>query len=375
MAGPRRRKSAALIEQLLAEPQRFQFEQAVRLLERLARENRARDLRGVGQEHGPEHEAVRFRSFVGLMFPAADITSIKRRDEPFAPPGSHELTVAFMGLTGPDGALPEFYTRLLLSRLRMRDTSLRDFLDAFFHRQLSLYYRTWCKYRPAITYEQSLDQPPHAETRDIATLAIQCLVGLGHEALRQRSQFPDETLLYFSGALSNHTRNATMLEQVLAEYTQAPVEVQQFQGQWLRLESDDRVQLCRGAARDGECGRLGLGVNLGERVWSVDTKFRITLGPLSHEQFRSFLPSGSRLRPLNELIRTYVGPEFDFDIQMILRADEVPPSRLAPRLASRRAQPAEIEPSRIGWNAWLCSRPAPQDMNQAVFTGRPLPVR
>ncbi len=48
------------------------------------------------------------------------------------------------------GVLPHHYTELVIRRLQLRDTSLRDFLDVFHHRALSFFYRAWKKYRPPL---------------------------------------------------------------------------------------------------------------------------------------------------------------------------------------------------------------------------------
>src|SRR5205085_7912350 len=75
MAGARRNASAALMRalpspyaRLLAEPQRFRFDAAARVLARAARKN---DLA----------ELVRFRTLPGLAYPPADIVTVKPRTE------------------------------------------------------------------------------------------------------------------------------------------------------------------------------------------------------------------------------------------------------------------------------------------------------
>ena len=52
------------------------------------------------------------------------------------------------------------------------------------------------------------------------------------------------------------------------------------------------------------------------------------------------------LTQLGQIVRTYAGPELDFDAQLILRRDEVPPCQLAPTGVG----------ARLGWNTWACSR-------------------
>ena len=137
-------ESAGLIEALRREPYRFDFFQAVRLLEHLG--GRA----PVGRDAAPDEEAVRFRALPALRFPAAEISRLSQ-----TPDGPPEMVVSFLGLTGPSGVLPQHYTTLLLSRIRGKDYSLRDFLDLFNHRITSLFHRAWEKYRLPFSYERS----------------------------------------------------------------------------------------------------------------------------------------------------------------------------------------------------------------------------
>ena len=100
MATESRRENAPLEQLLLEEPFRFNFFQAVRLLERL---DEGRE--PVGRDTRPGREPVRFVARLGLSFPASSIHDLRRAvvDHDLAPPGTPIMTVAFMGLTGPMG--------------------------------------------------------------------------------------------------------------------------------------------------------------------------------------------------------------------------------------------------------------------------------
>ncbi len=132
---------------LFREPYGFDFFQAVRLLERL-RPGAA----SVGRAGPPAAEAVRFRAHQSLAFPPSSIRSLVRGGAETVP----EMTVTFMGLTGPNGVLPRHYTELLMrleSDLRGSEKyALRDVLDVFNHRFISLFFRAWEKYRFDVAY-------------------------------------------------------------------------------------------------------------------------------------------------------------------------------------------------------------------------------
>jgi type VI secretion system protein ImpH len=339
---------------LLEASYRFNFFQAVRLLEHRLREgarstptdDSPRDGQGVGRDLHPKQEGVRFRAHTSLSFPAGAISEIRRVPvSPDAPAGAHppEMVVTFLGLTGPSGVLPRHYTELLLQRIRERDYTLRDFLDLFNHRLISLFYRAWEKYRWPIAWERSqLDDP--AGDPDLATQGLNCLVGLGTPGLRGRLDFDDGVFLYYSGHFAHFPRSAAALEALLAEHLDMPVQVLQCQGQWLRLDPDDQARMPSARDQEGRNNQLGVTLVVGERVWDVQSKFRIRIGPLTWRQFRSLMPNGPSLRPLCQITRTYAGPALDFDVQPVLERKEVPPCRLTP---DPDGGPC------LGWNTWM----------------------
>ena len=58
------------------------------------------------------------------------------------------------------------------------------------------------------------------------------------------------------------------------------------------------------------------------------------------------------------MTRTFVGPELDFDVQPVLKPEEVPPCRLTPQ---------EDEGPYLGWNTWLKCQPFTRQADDAVF--------
>ncbi len=362
----------SLAARLFREPYTFDFFQAVRILERL---DPARAPVGGGSP--PATEAVRLNSLVALNFPASAIHDLlpARGDVPPL------LTVTFFGLAGVSGVLPRHYSELLLRVEResksAEKTALRDWLDLFNHRLLSLFYRAWEKYRFDIAYERhSAGRDPDPFTRVLFSL-----VGVGERPLRGRlrvasleerdgrrqervlARVEDLTLAYYAGLLAHRPRCAVGLEALLQTYFGLPVRVQQFQGQWLQLDPANQSRL-------GDAGgNSELGVNLvaGQRVWDVQGKIRLRVGPLRFAAFQEFLPDRTpvparkRFFELVHLARFYVGPELDFDVQVVLAADDVPECRLAEGTA---------DGPQLGWDTWLRSQSFGRPVADAVFEGQ-----
>jgi type VI secretion system protein ImpH len=322
-------------QQLLTEGYRFEFFQAVRLLERLSPEREP-----VGLEGPPQDEIVRFRTRVSLEFPASEIFDLRALDS-----GAPEMTVAFFGMTGPLGLLPHSYTELLLDRTRHGDRALWDFLDLFHHRLISLFYRAWEKYRFPVAYERS--------RRDPFTEYLFDLIGMGTKGLSGRTSVPDQGLLLYAGLIAQKPHSAVSIESVLRDYFGVPARILQFFGQWLPLDAEYRSRL--GAANS----ELGINLVCGERVRETQSKFRVRLGPMTFPTFRSFLPAGTTFRPLADLTRFLAGLEYDFDVQLVLRAAEVPACELS------SIAPA---PALLGWTTWLKTRELSEDASEVVLS-------
>lgn len=369
MDGAGRGKAPDLIQELLEHPEQFEFFQAVRLIERaVGEQKRLQPAHRVGSDEGPQGEAIRFRSLASLTFPSGQISALTTpgsSPDPDTPETAArlnlpvEMTVPFMGLTGPNGVLPEHYTSLVIERShqRLKDHSLREFFDIFNHRAISLFFRAWEKYRFPFAYERRMQDGTPED--DQFTACLFCLVGLGAAGLRERFQFDDHVVLFFGGLFAQQTRNVVSLEQMLASYFSVEVTISQFCGQWLYLPVETQSALPSRQHPAGMNLSLGEDTVVGSRVWDVQSRFRTSLGPLTWLQFSQLLPGSARLECVSQLIRLYVGIDLDFDLQLILRHDEVPPCRLA--------SDDQYSP-RLGWNTWISGSSAPgRHADDAVF--------
>ena len=152
----------------------------------------------------------------------------------------------------------------------------------------------------------------------------------------------------------------------LADHFGAPVQVEPLVGRWLPIPSDQRTRI----GRTGASRTLGVDAVLGARWHDPQAAVGIRLGPMGIDLYRSFLPAdpvtgdpadGRALVELRELVRFYAGVETDFVVTLVLRAVEVPRARIS---AARTA-----ESPRLGWSAWVRTRPFAGDAEARVDPG------
>jgi type VI secretion system protein ImpH len=344
----------------------FEFFQAIRVLERVLP-----DRAPVGLFLLPSSEVVRFVTNTEMGFPASEIQSIEIPES-----GPVRMMVNFMGLTGPSGTLPTYYTEMVRERLRSKDHAIAAFFDLFNHRIISLFFQAWLKYRFNISYERAAYEGNRSlaaareeeealedevvvnserQVRDRFSHHLLDLIGLGTKGLQNRLNVADDSLLYFSGLLSMETRSASALRNLLIDYFAVPVEVEQFVGAWYPLTPETQCGFDHG---DTISEQLGIGAVLGDEVWDQQSGVRLKLGPLTLRQYLDFLPNGTAHAALRALTRFFAGNETDFDVQLILKHDEVPQCELG---ATNQVAP------QLGWLSWAKTREMSRQASDTIL--------
>lgn len=322
-----------LIAGFAANPTAFDFFRAVRLVEA-----RHADRPRIGESVDPREDPVRFGQRPALGFARSTIASFTHGG---AQP--HELFVNFMGVFGPNGPLPLHITEYAFDReTNAKDESLTAFANVFHHRILSLFYRAWAVNQKAV----DLDRPERARFPRY----IGSFFGLGMPELRHRDAVPDWAKLYYSGWLSSQARNADGLETILRDFFQMPVRILTFVGHWLRLPEHS---VCR-LGEQPETGTLGRSAVIGSRVWDCQLKFRARIGPVTLAELQRLLPGSDSFIRLQAWVRGYAGDEYLWDVQIVLKKEEVPGIQLGGSAL-------------LGWTTWLQSRPAERDAEDLIL--------
>jgi len=339
MLTPKRYDSAGLIDQLFDNPHRFQFFQAVRLLERWLADRPV-------APGGKVDTRLRFQNSVSLAFPTSEIEALTRRVRDDGEAGAQDaidrvdLTPSFMGLLGSSGALPLMYTEQIAQHeLDHKDFAARGFLDIFTNRAVALFYAAWKKSRLHLQYE--------TDRKNRFAPMVLALAGVGQHSLNDRLRpdeggVNDESLAFFAGALQQRVLSAGQLQQLLSRYLRVAVRIEQFCGRWYTLSPSARSSLGVG---NGVLGRNALS---GERVWQRDLRVRVVLGPLTHRLFQRFLPGAPGATALREMLTMVSGVDLEYEINLTLRADEAQSSALD----SKRSPFA----GRLGWDTYVQTR-------------------
>ncbi len=335
------RDPVATLSNLQAEISGYDFFAALRLIE-CAYCDKPR----IGQSRQPQDDAVRFGQTPSLAFEHTLLAALTPGVDGAAP----RLDVNFFGLLGANGPMPVHLTEYARDRLRnSSDPTLVRFLDMFHHRMISLFYRAWASAQPVVSFDRSED--------DRFADYVASLIGIGMKSLRQRDAAPDFAKLHYAGHLSSQARNAEGLGAMLGEYFKVPVVIQQFVGHWMTLSPDSRCRLISGHKAEV----LGTTTVLGGKVWNSQHKFRIIMGPLTLDEYTRMLPGSASFTRLTALVRNYVGIAFDWDVNLILKKEEIPAFKMGKQ-------------AKLGWLTWLSSQPPKTDDKQLLLNPNQQPI-
>ena len=151
---------------------------------------------------------------------------------------------------------------------------------------------------------------------------------------RGRQRVEDHGFVFYAGLLAQQPRSASALEGMLADYFARADEVGQFAGQWLPLVEENRSRVGR-AGRPGEDDRALTmsGTHRGPRQAVLGPAGRVPAAPGPHGLCR--VPGapapGLRFRVLVQMTRFFVSQGLDFDVQLVLKGEDVPVCRLGDR--------------------------------------------
>jgi type VI secretion system protein ImpH len=333
MADQARDPAARLSERLRASPWAFELFQALRLVECTFAE-----LPRLGTAERAALEPVRLGQRAETAFPPAEIAGWQPAEAGLSP----RLAIRSFGLFGPQGPLPLHLTvHAEMRRDQEYDPTFQDFADVLHHRLIMLHYRAWATRMPVVDY----DRP--GDSRFVGYVGA--LAGLPE---RPADPWLQTIGLRYAGYFADQQRHAEGLRQMIEATFAVGVAIIGFIGERLAVPASLQARL-DGASR---LGRIGI---LGARVFERQGRFRLRLGPLDLADLRRLLPGEPDARRLRNLVRMAIGDALAFEVQLVLRAAEVPAAVLGRGIT-------------LGQVAWL-PRPADgTDADELVFAAERL---
>ncbi len=319
------RENPPVKEGLLKSPQEFDFDQAINILEQLNP-----GASPLGSESDPQNEAIRIKSHVSFAIPTSELQSLQHDSD-----NKPILWINFLSIAGIQGPLPTPYTETLIDRTRQKDTAFRDFLDIFNHRLATLWHRLRKKIMPGVL------QAPPQET-PIGKTLLQ-LAGIAHPNLLQGKQLTQEVLLSYHDVLWKKPHSGAGLLRLIKSYFNVPVMIEQFEGSWREARVQDLSKI---GPRKGQFNELGKNMILGKKCWDQSAAASISIGPLSWDEYCSFLPnalSSDTLRPfplLEELSYFFIGINTELYLRLSLNRFDIKPVLLNRKFS-------------LGYNSWL----------------------
>lgn len=311
---PPQRQHDDLVALLAGKGRQFGFFQAVQLLHRLIPDTVA-----VGELGPPEREPVRFHHDPELIFHAGDVSAIDVKETSSGLRAV--MTTTFLGLTGAASPLATVFAEDVLRAEAQDQNSLRNFYDLFHHRLISLFYRTWKKYRFTAGFR--------LDGSDVFTRRMLTFVGVDFAAPSKRGLEPLQ-LLALTPLMSTRTRPLRTLGIVLdLVLPKIPISVETFVLREVAIREDDRAVL------RGHNNVLGQTFVIGRQVLDRSGRFRVVLGPVDFAMFQELMPGGARHAKLRDVILQFSPLHLEAELEVVLGTQHGLRFQLAGQTGSR----------------------------------------
>ncbi len=317
MASSRRQAEDNVKNRLLNEGCKFDFFQAVTLLEAFAQ---------TGESGSLMEEQIRFLPDTSLTRPTSDVKKIDVSDKEV-----YQMTVTFMGLYGISAPIPVYFTELITSS-EADGKILQDFLDIFNHRFISFFYQAWKKYRYYLTFQ--------SDGSDSISSHLKALFGMDSDEAALAAKLPITRLLRYAGILSMKAKTTAGLQTLVSDFFGGiRVSIKEFVPQWVNISEEYQNRL-------GEKNSLlGHDLSIGNQVLDRSGRFRVIIGQVSLSQYESFLPGTEQFETLKQLVNVYVSYQLQFDVEFIINGKDISPLELS-----------STGTARLGYTTWVLSQ-------------------
>lgn len=294
------------------------------------------ELPPVGRAARPQAEPFRIGQAAALTFAPREIAKLE------ACANGLRIQLFGLGMLGPNGALPLHMTEIVRERTEAhRDGTTAAFLDIFHHRALTQFYGAWAGSQSAAGLDRAGEE--------VFSRYIGWLSGAEPSEI-SCSPLPPHARLSASAHHVRESRDPDGIVAALSHFFGVPVRLDEFVLHWIALDPAEHSYL----GRPGTASLMGQGALLGETVPDRQHKFRLVIGPLDLQQYLNFTPNGRDLPVLVEWVRSFVGFEFEWEVELQVQPQSAPPAVLGAQ-------------ERLGWSTWLGEPNASRAITGMVF--------
>ena len=305
----------------------FEFFQAVSLLEQTYKNRPA-----LGHTGPVEDEIAQLLPNNTLGFPAADIGRIELHENSTGS-DKWKLFQNFLGLYGPNSAAPIFIAESVNQCIDAEDP-LKDFLDIFNHRVISLYYRAQKKNSVIKTVSTTHSNP-------ISNI-LHAMMGHDFNMDETNWDVGPSKLLRHCGLFSSSNRNPNGLEKLVSDYfSLSDVHVIPFARRRIKIpqSSQGRLSTFQNQAA------LGESFILGEVIEDITGQFILRIKMPDMQTFKQFQPGEKQYNELIFLVNMYVQYRLGFTLEFIIPTEEI-----------RSMAISGVNPSgKLGQSSWVGS--------------------
>ncbi len=282
-------------------------------------ERRSTEMPRIGKSRAAREDCVSLGQDPWVAFPSGNVAAVTRRA------GRPHVETRFLGLFGPQGALPLATTLDAMNWRDKQDPSFLRFTEILSNRFLQLFFRAFADACAIVQNDRPQDDRFRRYLAAVAGRSPRrsdggdwlAASGTGH-----------------AGLLTGRIRTPAQLSQLVSGVLGIAVRVIERVPTWLEFEPDEQTAL--GAARS----TLGLDTALGARCLSLADKIAVEVRASSPAEYRAFLPGGARAGPLADLVFLALGRTVETEIRLGL------PAHLA--------EPIELGRSgALGWTGWV----------------------
>jgi type VI secretion system protein ImpH len=355
MASAQRITTASLIDDIVDNPQYFPFAQIVRVALGYKWSASAAPSESSPCSYGLDgwlDQSIVFSVDVNLADNPAEVSAVDRDHE-----RRLRIVTAHFGLLGARGVMPYSYTRDAQWARTERRSAYEDFLSIFQNRAGQFLAKSEIKSRIALSAEAE-----RYGRRDLFREVLVCIDGIRDLIPTDNDPFDARSfVIRHSGLFSHQLRSQLGLARILSDILGQPVEIIPFKGRWVDIPVSEQTRLSAHERLDAfSFGSLGENTIAGSKQWIVEQEFCIRIKIDSRESFDRMMPNTHYFKAFSRLVGLFVGLDFDFRIQLDVRADLVTATRLTVD---------ETRPSRLGQTSWLIDGQSPVDRDDPFIKG------